>query len=279
LNELGRPDHFPDMTSLRHDLVQSMLFGTLENGGIDYIASIDCIRYDGAYHVDSMAYEFDVGRNLWLNKQRWTRLVREYLDLGETSKFLQRAEAIGLGEGKRGVITNLRPAYVPHAAKKHRWGPCLLGFTYRGLRTQQPVFSMHSRVSYVAYIGALDLALAHVLARYIAKRIRVPIEEFQFRWHLDSAQLHAFKSLPMLYSDGWMPYFESSEMREKYPAIKLISRWHDSIVKSTDEGQPLEQIKYGPLRRVTRRYREFIAEDFLPTVPVSSLDLSPLTRR
>jgi hypothetical protein len=83
----------------------------------------------------------------------------------------------------------------------------------------------------------------------------------------------------MLYSDGWMEYFEDPDMRERYPAIKLISRWHDGIVKSTEEGQPLEEIKYGPLRRVTRRYREFIAEDYLPTVPVASLDLSPLTRR
>jgi hypothetical protein len=277
--ELGRPSEFPDLTTLRHDLVQSMLFGTLENGGIDYIASIDCIRYNGVYTAASMAYDFDVGRNLWLNRQRWTRLVREYLDLGETTRFLQRCEAIGLGEGKRGVITNLRGAHVPPKAKRHRWGPCLIGYTYRGLRTERPVFTMHSRVSYVAYIGALDLALAYVLARYIAKRIRVPIEEFQFRWCLDSAQLHAFKSLPMLYSDGWMQYFESSEMREKYPAIKLISRWHDGIVESTDSGQALEAIKYGPLRRVTRRYREFIAGDFLPPVPVSSLDLSPLTRR
>ena len=277
--ELGRPSSFPDVTTMRHDLVQSMLFGTLDNRGIDYIASIDCIRYSNHLRCDSMAYDFDVGRNLWLNRQRWTRLCREYLDLSETRAFLDRAAAIGLGEGKRGVITNLRPAHVPHRAKRHRWGPCLIGFTYRGLRTEQPTLVMHSRVSYVAYIGALDLALAHVLARYIGNRIRVPVEAFKFEWVLDSAQLHAFKSLPMLYSDGWMRYFESTRMREKYPAIKLISRWHDQIVRSTDDGQPLELIKYGPLRRVTRRYREFIAEDFLPSVPVSSLDLSPLTRR
>jgi hypothetical protein len=137
---------------------------------------------------------------------------------------------------------------------------------------------MHSRVAYVAYIGALDLALAHVIGKYIAKRLEIPVENMAFEWHLGAAQLHAFKSLPMLYSDGWMPYFESEAMRDRYPAIKLIGRWHDGIVSSTESSQPLSEIKYGPLRRVTRRYREFIAEDFMPSLPVSSLDLSPLTR-
>jgi hypothetical protein len=276
--ELGRPGRFRTLTDLRHDLVQSMLFGTLENRGIDYIASIDCIRYADVYRADSMEFDFDMGRGLWLNRQRWTRLVREYLDPSETRQFIDRAGAVGTGEGKRGVITSMPTASVQRQARKHRWGGCVLGWTFRGLRTGTPTLSMHSRVSYVAYIGALDLALCYVLAKQIGKRIEAPVEDFAFEWHLGSAQLHAFKSLPMLYSDGWMHYFEDEGMRERYPAIKLISRWHDGIVDSTERDEPLEQIKYGPLRRVTRRYREFVNEDWLPTVMVDELDLSPLYR-
>jgi hypothetical protein len=276
--ELGRVSNFATMGELRHNLVQSMLFGTLENRAIDYIASVDVIRYASIYTAESMEYDLDFGRELWLNRSRWTMLVRQYLDLSETRQFIDRAADIGLGEGKRGVITMMQARNVTRESRRHRWGACVLGFTYRGLRTQQPVLSMHSRVSYVAYIGALDLALAYVLAREIGQRIEVPVEEFQFEWHLGAAQLHAFKSLPLLYSDGWMPYFEREKMRERYPAIKLISRWHDQIVQSTEDGVPLETIKYGPLRRVTRRYREYINEDLLPSVTVDQLGLDPLYR-
>jgi hypothetical protein len=138
---------------------------------------------------------------------------------------------------------------------------------------------LHSRVSYIAYIGGADLAVAHVLARYISKRIGVPVSEFKFEWAIDALQLHAFKSLPMLYKQEYIHDFSDLTMREKYPAFKIIGRWWDQIVKTTEHGESLESIKYGPLRRVTRRYREYIAGDFLPSVPVSTLDFSPLKGR
>jgi len=278
-----RPSEFKDMTSLWHDTVKSMIFGTVEGGGIDYVAGIDCIRYGNRLVAESMGYEFDLGRDLWLHRARWTKLVRDYLDLSELRRFLDNAARIGLGEGKRGVITSMQTRNVARGVKQHRWGPCMNNFTYRGLRDGRnglvPTLTLHSRVTYIAYIGGADLAVAHTLARYIGRRIRVPVEEFRFEWAIDALQLHAFKSLPMLYARGYIPYFEDRELREVYPSLKIIGRWWDGIVKSTEEGVPLEEIKYGPLRRVTRRYREYINEDFLPSIPVDTLDFSPLTRR
>lgn len=274
-----RPSEFEDMTSLWHDTVNSMMYGTIENGGIDYVAGIDCIRYGSRLVADSMAYEFDLGRDLWLNRARWTRLCREYLDLGEVRRFVDHATRIGTGEGKRGVITSMHCNNVARASKKHRWGNCMLAFTYRGLRTGRPTLSLHSRVTYIAYIGGADLAVAHVLARYISQRIKVPVSEFRFEWAIDALQLHAFKSIPMLYSDGYLPHLENKALRASLPSFKIVGRWHDGIVDSTERDQPLEEIKYGPLRRVTRRYREFVNEDFLPSVPVKSLSFSPLQGR
>src|SRR5262245_41118963 len=95
------------MTELWHETVKAMWRGTLENGGLDKIASIDTIRYDNTLAADSMAYEFDLGRDLWLTKHRWTVLVRQYLDPSETARFLTKAAEIGLGEGKRGVVTSM----------------------------------------------------------------------------------------------------------------------------------------------------------------------------
>jgi len=256
--------------------------GTLENGGIDKVASIDTIAYDNLLMCDSMAYDLDLGRDLWLNRQRWTRLVRQYLDLGSTAEFLKRSAEIGLGEGKRGVVTSMPCRKVANEAKKHRWGNCMLGFTYRGLRNGEgdsaPTLALHSRVSYVAYIGGLDLGLAHVLAREIGKRIEVPVQEFRFRWHVDALQFHGFKSLPLLYRREYIRDLEEPALRQQYPTIRLVGRWWDQIVADAESELPLDAQKYGPLRRVRRRYQEYVNEDFLPSVPLDSLTLEALHR-
>ena len=274
-----RPSHFDTMTDLWHDTVHSMLYGTIEGGGIDYVAGIDVIRYGNRLVADSMAYDFDLGRDLWLNRSRWTVLCRQYLDRTELLRFLAHAEKIGNREGRRGVITNMFCNDVAREAKKHRWGNCMMAFTYRGHRKDQPTLTLHSRVSYIAYIGGADLAVAHVLARYISKRIGVPVSEFRFEWAIDALQLHAFKSLPMLYKQDYIKDFSNKELRTELPAFKIIGRWWDQIVQSTEDEVPLDRIKYGPLRRVTRRYREYMNGEFLPSVPVNTLDFSPLTRR
>jgi hypothetical protein len=260
--------------------MRRMWRGTLDNGGIDFVASIDTIAYDNVLFADSMAFDMDMGRDLWLNRQRWTRLVRQYLDLGQTQRFLDRAADIGLGEGKRGVVTTMHCADVLREAKKHRWGNCMLAFTYRGLRGRgdRPTLALHSRVSYIAYIGGLDLGLAHVLAREIGERIEVPVEDFSFVWHVDALQFHGFKSLPLLFRKEYIEDLEDHRngLREEFPTIKLVGRWYDQIVDFTERG--ITDNKYGPLKRVMRRYREYVSEDYLPSVPVDSLDLGPLYR-
>ena len=137
---------------------------------------------------------------------------------------------------------------------------------------------MHSRVSYIAYIGGLDLGLAHVLAREIGERIEVPVEQFQFRWHVDALQFHGFKSLPLLYRREYIKDLETPAFRAEYPTIKLVGRWWDQIVRDYESGLPLEAQKYGPLRRIRRRYSEYVEERFLPEVPLSSLTLEALYR-
>jgi hypothetical protein len=271
------------LSQLWRDSIWRMWHGTLDNGGIDFIASIDTISYDNLLSADSMAFDIDMGRDLWLNRQRWTRLVRQYLDPSETRRFIDRCADIGLGEGKRGVVTQMQCSSVLREAKKHRWGNCMLGFTYRGLRSgkfdDRPTMGMHSRVSYIAYIGGLDLAVAYVLAREIGRRIEVPVEDFRFRWHVDALQFHGFKSLPMLYKHEFIHDLERGDrMRKKYPTVKLVGRWYDQIVDHTERGVPLTEQKYGPLRRVRRRYEEFVNEQYLPSVGVDDLDLSPLYR-
>lgn len=271
------------LDDLARETVRRMWRGTLENGGINFVASVDTVAYDNLLAANSMAFGLDVGRDLWLNKSRWTRLVRQYLDLSDTRTFIDRAADIGLGEGKRGVVTQMPCAPVTREAKKHRWGNCMLGFTYRGLRkwageTAGPTISMHSRVSYIAYIGQMDLALACVLAREIGERIEVDPKDFRFRWYIDSLQFHGFKSLPYLFKEEFIHDLQKPKLRDKYPTIKLVGRWYDGIVRDAEAGVPLDAQRYGPLKRVRRRYEEYAAGDYLPSVTVDDLTLAPLYR-
>jgi hypothetical protein len=159
----------------------------------------------------------------------------------------------------------------------------MLGFTYRGLRKWAgeeagPTIAMHSRVSYIAYIGGLDLALAHVLAREIGERIEVPPEQFRFRWYIDSLQFHGFKSLPMLFKEEYITDLQRPRLRAEFPTIKLVGRWYDGILRDASNGVPLEAQRYGPLKRIRRRYEEYSNQQFLPSVTVDDLDLTPLYR-
>ena len=60
--------------------------------------------------------------------------------------------------------------------------------------------------------------------------------------------------------------------------MNLVGKWWDRIVDAEESGKPLEAERYGPLRRVRRRYREYCAEDFLPSVGLDELTLAPLYR-
>jgi hypothetical protein len=166
--------------------------------------------------------------------------------------------------------------------KKYRWGNCMLGWDYRGGgRFQKPTLTMHSRVSYIAYIGGLDLALCHVLAREIGRKIGASPEDFAFRWYLASSQFHFFKSIPALFSHNIEPLIlDPGEYPDKkYPTLKGVRKWWGMVIQKHEDGISVDSEKYGPLKRIRRRYEEYKNEDFLPAIPLESLTLDPLRAR
>jgi hypothetical protein len=269
------------LTDLWHKSANAQLF--MKADELDFIASIDTMVYDNVLSCKSMAYEFDAGRDLWLTKSRFTVLQRDYLDLYDLETFLDRCESIGLGEAKRGVVTGMPCKPHKMSDKKYRWGNCMMNFTYRGGgKHEQPTLVLHSRVSYIAYIGGLDLALAHVLAREIARRVGCEVEDIAFRWHVDSLQFHGFKSIPYLFRLGLDPVLETDEARypsEEYPTIKLVRRWWVDMVRKRGEGIPWEDEKYGPLKRIRHRYEQYLDGPQLASVPIEQLTFQPLRDR
>lgn len=269
--------HYNNLTDLWHEEMDRQLFATEDE--IDFVASVDSIRYDCLLSCDSMAYDFDMGRDLWLTKTRFTILQRDYLDLYQLESFLKRCKEIGTGEAKRGVITQLFAKQHIMREKKYRWGNCMLGWDFRGGdRYGQPTLTMHSRVSYIGYIGGLDLALCHVLAREIGKKIGAEPEDFAFRWFLSSSQFHFFKSIPALFSHDIEPViFKKKRYPDsKYPTLAGVRKHWIKVANWHEEGVPLNDQLYGPLKRIRRRYEEYKREEFLPRVPIEDLTFDKL---
>jgi hypothetical protein len=117
--------NYDTLSDLWHREMEAQLFATRKE--LDFIAAIDTIRYDCLLSCDSMNFDFDMGRDLWLTKARFTTLQRDYLDLYQLEKFLTRCKQIGLGEAKRGVVTQLFAKQHKMSEKKYRWGNCMLG--------------------------------------------------------------------------------------------------------------------------------------------------------
>ena len=274
---------YDTLTDLWHKSANRQLF--MKEEDLDFVASIDTMCYDNVLSCDSMQYDFDMGRDLWLTKSRFTVLQRDYLDLYDLETFLDRCESIGLGEAKRGVVTTMFCKQHKSTPKKYRWGNCMLAFTFRGgNKYEKPTLVLHSRVSYIAYIGGLDLALAHVLAREIGRRIGCTPADIQFRWHVDSLQFHGFKSIPYLFRLGLDPVLAAPHDDKKYPSadyptIKLVRKWWGPMVHKHEQGIPPEAEKYGPLKRIRKRYAQYVDGPQMASVPIEQLTFQPLRDR
>jgi hypothetical protein len=280
-------EHYDTLTDLWHLTAQKMLFATREE--LDFVASIDTMVYNNVLSCDSMRFDFDLGRDLWLTKSRFTILQRDYLDLRELEEFLERCKSIGLGEAKRGVVTQMFAKQHRRANKKYRWGNCMLGWSFRGgNRYEQPTLTMHSRVSYIAYIGGADLALCYVLAREIGRKIGRKPSDFAFEWHVDSLQFHGFKSIPYLFRFGLDDVLRDDSddyPSANHPTLKLVRRWWGQMVQKHEDGVPVAAEKYGPLKRIRRRYEEHLRDPdhtlgiSPPRIPIKELTLAPLRSR
>lgn len=227
--------------------------------------------------AESMVYDFDL-REVWLNPQRWTRLTREYLDGPETTDFVRRSRIILSDKGRQGVLTNMYFKDVIRYDRKHKWGNCLMAATFRGSDRNdkvQPTLTIHSRVSYNAYMLGLDMALVHVLAREITEGSP---ERIRLQWHLDVLQLHSFKCLPYLYTQPDLMYVlesgpnELDRMADKYPTWKAIRKWWLKVLEFEASGKTVDEELYGPFKRIRRRYEEYQQGIFVPSTTVAELD-------
>jgi len=219
---------------------------------------------DVSLYAQSCVYDLDV-RSLWLYKQRWTRLIRQYIDRTELTRFTEQARSILEGEVHEGASTSMLFKDPVKKPKEHKWGGCLIGLTFHGDINNHPTITMYSRTCFMGYIAFLDAAIPYLilLKEILAGTDNISVKDIRFRWHITSMQLHAFKILPYIHQHKdlmkelryWHRHRKGSA---KSVLWKSICRWHSKIKNEYDVYgvDMLKRCKYGPLRRIEKRWLE-----------------------
>lgn len=247
---------------------------------IDWMGSSDTISFSNVLRCKSMAFEFDVGKSLFLNRTRFTTLQRAYLNAEDLDNFLERCQELGNNQAHRGVVAGMSTRAHSMAKGRYQWGGCILGYSFRGGRKgPQPTLSIHSRVTYISYMGGMDLALCWVLARAIGERIGYAPEDFAFEWHVDALQYHNYKGVPM----GMVYFRKEIEARKTYPSdehptLNKVRKEWDKAMEANAAGIPLEDERWGARRRIRRRLGEYEAGGGPPSCPVETLTFEALYR-
>lgn len=258
-----------------HDNLDDLLASTIErfwSKQPDQQTETEALSFDNLLTADSASYSLDIGHHLSLQESRWTKLVRDYLDASAVHKFLRMAKAIGTGQTKAGAVCHLPTRQVRSSTGSHRFGNCILGFSYRGTR-DEPVISMHSRMAYVSYMGALDLGIVNALARELSPRIETPASRFKFVWHADCLSFHVYKSLPLIWN--FRPTLLQDPSTKPNRLQELVRRNFGTLQKNYNAGRTSS---FGPMRRVEAAYRRYKENNPRPSCPINKLTLDCLCR-
>lgn len=269
------------MTELYDQLTDSLIHG--REGDLDVISSVDVQIHDIMGQADSMEWDFDF-KDAWLTPSRWTMMINQYLDPADLEAWIGRITS-KIGTKNRGVAVLRTKIVKPrggaatgHTNKETRsWGSCMLNISYKALPV--PQITLYSRTSYLGYIGALDLTVAYVVGKYLARELGIDVKEMRFVWVNQAIQWHNFKSL------AYMLNHTNEELREKYrrfliepsseltgvekreiidhPAIKLSRKWLQSVVRDDKAGRTYGDMTYNTFRRIVRRFHtEVYGEEY-----------------
>lgn len=262
---------FSDMNDLIHGM--SMKFISSDRSFYTQITGVDAGVDNVTCVAEAMDYEFDIAQ-IWCQRQRWSMMIRQYLDEQDVRQWLNMCVSkIGLrGKGQAVLRTKVvRPrggtATNSTNIMTRRWGSCMLSVSYR--TKPRPTITLHSRTSYIGYLAALDVNVAHVLARYLADAFHVPVSTFRFVWFCEVMQWHGFKSAAWLLSNSdpetrrlgrrllikkridltpeELKYLES-------PATQMSREWLTMVRKEDAAGINIGLTNYNTYRRVRRRW-------------------------
>ena len=267
------------LTGLWHDACDGLLFAKADELG--YQAGATTGVFDVMLKADSMEFDFDVGEDLWLTKHRFAKLQRDYLDYDLTRAFIEKAASMPQNLAKRGTVTQM--SCRVHGVQKndggrkkdnYKWGNCIFGYSFRPGLDQRGIFSMHSRTSYVSYMGGMDLALAYVIAKKIAEFRGDDVKDYGFRWMADSLQWYSIKAMAYIHTYDLVDEIMDREKYpdKKYPTVKITRNSYDFLHRRMAANNPP---KYGPTLRMWSLLFEVPGTRRPPSLPVDNLELLP----
>lgn len=260
------------LTDLHNEMILSLVHARTEE--LDVISNVDVQIHNVMGHAESMAWDFDL-KTLWLTKSRWTMMVRQYLDPEELTAWIDQCTT-KIGTKGRGIAVLRTKVVKPRggAATGHtnketrRWGSCMLTLSYKAL--PRPQITLHSRTSYLGYIGALDLSVAWMAARYLANELGIKVEDFSFLWYNEAIQWHNFKSMAWMLcnpNDDWRKSYrrllttnpsrmdpEDKEIIQDAPAIRMTRTWLTKVRREDRDGLTYGDMTYNTYRRIRRRW-------------------------
>jgi hypothetical protein len=264
--------HADTMTELHDQMCTALIEASKEE--LDVISTVDVQIHNVIAQADSMDWDFDM-KEMWLTKSRWSMMLNQYLDPEELTAWVERCTSkIGLrGRGIAVMRTKTVAARggeaTGHTNKEtRRWGSCMLAVSYKAV--PRPQITLYSRTSYLGYIGALDLTVAWMLGKTLAKDMGIDVKDIQFVWMNEAIQWHNFKSLAFLLNHP------SKKRRKKYrrlmmtkakkldnkeqdeleysPALRLSRKWLAKVIQDDKDGRTYGDMTYNTFRRIVRRY-------------------------
>lgn len=267
------------LTGLHDQLCLSLI--DAKETELDLITSVDVQIHDVVARAESMEWDFDL-KNMWLSKSRWSMMVRQYIDPEELEAWIGQCTG-KIGTKGRGIAVLRTKVVKPRggAATGHtnketrRWGSCMLNISYKA--KPKPQITLHSRTSYLGYIGALDLTVAWMCGRYLAKEMGIKVEDMAFVWHIEAIQWHNFKSLAymlnnpahqgtyrdLLISDSSELDTAAKRMILGAPAIRLSRKWLRKVILEDRAGRTYGDMTYNTFRRIVRRFHtEVYGEEY-----------------
>lgn len=288
--------HATTMTDLWRGLNDNILWARREE--LAYWSSLDSMNADVIGMADQATFAIDIGQELWVTPSRWSTLIRQYVSPERLYSWLESIKEISTYN--RG-ITAMNMNDVAHTvvasnarANRRKHGGCMRMITYRAF--PQPTVSMYSRTTYLGYIGGLDMLLAYKLIEHACDMIGEGLHpsQFQFRWHIEVAQVHGFKSMAYMFAtkqdrfmrmteDEWAQIvgkkFRGHEIYplEEMPTWQLIRYWWDRLERQDAEGKLYQDMKYGAEKRIRRRYHAQTGVDQTPFLGDREKEYKPLS--
>lgn len=286
---------FPDLRSMHDGLAKHMVTAQLNE--LSSFSASEAQLHDLQLRANSTAYDFDA-KEAWTSKGRWNTLIRQYIDKYALESWLTLIDQ-KLKGSKRGAAVMRTKEVQPRrgATTTRAWGSCMLGVSYR--RFPHPTIILHSRATYLGYIGQLDIGVISALAREVAAvQAGVEAEDIRFVWNLESAQFHNFRSMAWFFQkESRGEWFESDKHAGRFPMLDLARKTHRKYEQMNEDGVLYGEQSFVSQLRVRKRLntewhgyeyaKQFdggdrlsgsncVAFKPLPECPISSLDFSAL---